>query len=187
MRIETFLDALRSRRAREVRAPYEPVQIDPAVGETKAALEASCQAILKKEALDSDDLNLLSKNMVELLGGTKDYLGQLISNPLTDAQRQASIEFWADVRGETFYAYVDYDDNRREQIFHVLGGIEINTTVDPNKFQYPSYFAGAETSVFSKDQEWAKHVAGDSTSAKPFFQKAFEVYQASQQPQQPAK
>ena len=107
MRIETFLDALRSRRAREVRAPYEPVQIDPAVGETKAALEASCQAILKKEALDSDDLNLLSKNMVELLGGTKDYLGQLISNPLTDAQRQASIEFWAD-------DFSSYEDDSHE-------------------------------------------------------------------------
>lgn len=166
----------------------DPVQIEPATGEAKTAVETSCQAILQKEVFDSKDVDTLARNMVELLGGTMNYFGYLESNPLIDAQRSASTAFHADMECETFYGYIDYNDNRREQIFHTLGEISIYTTINHSdlkyKFKYPSYFEGAKASVFSKDQEWREYTVGGPTSAKPFFQKAFEVYQASQQPAQ---
>ena len=185
LRLEAFLDVLRSGRAREVRAPYEPVQIEPATGEAKAVLEASCQAILKKEALDSDDLNLLSKNMVELLGGTKDYLGQLISNPLTDSQRPATIRFMSHVQYRNLFgAAVAYDGHEESFSYDDFGDF-IHLSVADAKLKartYSSYFEGKKTRMFLEDIKWVTRVVGGPTSAKPFFQKAFEVYQASQQP-----
>lgn len=186
MLIEALVNRFRESGRPEETRPQGPVQIEPATGEAKTALEASCQVILQKERLDFDDVNQLSKNMVELLGGRNES-GRLISNPLQDSQRPATIRFMSHVQYRNLFgAAVAYNGHEESFSYDDFGDL-IHLSVADTKLKartYPSYFEGKKTRVFPKDIKWVTRVVGGPTSAKPFFQKAFEAYQASQQPAQ---
>lgn len=187
--LEAITSKLRRQGRSEETRPQGSVTIAPVTGETKTVLEEGCRIILQKDRLTSDDVYLLSKAMVWLLGGTQNEDGDLGSNPLIDYQRPATIRFRVHARNMySFGGAISYDKGRRESFTYDAFGdfIHVSTIVNPKLYKYPSYFEGEKVSLFSEHdkEESIPHISGGPTSARPFFQKAFEVYQASQQPAQ---
>lgn len=149
--------------------------IQPAEGKAKTRLETNCQTILGEDTLTLPDIDQFARNMVELLGGTRDEFGELASNPLKDVQRSATLVVKSHDRyHDAWRVVIKLPGNREVLDYDDFGGF-LNLRVDYNKDgTYYSYYHNRK---ITPEESVKSACTPDIQKAKPFLQKVFGAYQ----------